>query len=58
MILFLLLGDYFFVVVDYYSCYMEVEVLRFIIVDKVIVSLRKIFFIYGLFVSIIIDNGL
>lgn len=35
-------GDHLLVVVDYYSCYMEVEVLRSMTADKIIASLKKI----------------
>ena len=50
-------GDHLLVVVDYYSRYMEVEVLRSTTADKVIASLRKIFLTHGLPVSITTDNG-
>ena len=50
-------GDHLLVVVDYYSRYMEEEVLRSTTADKVIASLRKIFLTHGLPVSITTDNG-
>ena len=50
-------GDHLLVVVDYYSRYMEIEVLRSTTADKVIASLRKIFLTHGLPVSITTDNG-
>ena len=50
-------GDHLLVVVDYYSRYMEVEVLTSTTADKVIASLRKIFLTHGLPVSITTDNG-
>ena len=52
-------GDHILVVVDYYSRYMEVEVLKSTTADncKVIASLRKIFLTHGLPVSITTDNG-
>ena len=50
-------GDHLLVVVDYYSRYMEVEVLKSTTADKVIASLRKIFRTHGLPVSITTDNG-
>ena len=55
----LLSGDHLLVVVDYYSRYMEVEVLKSTTADKVIASLRKIFLTvtHGLPVSITTDNG-
>ena len=49
--------DHLFVVVGYCSRYMEVEVSRSTIADKVIASLRKIFLTHGLPVSITTDNG-
>ena len=49
--------DHLLVVVDYYSRYIEVAVLRCTTADKVIASLRKIFFTHGLPVSITTDNG-
>lgn len=50
-------GDHLFVVVDYYSRYMEVDVLRSTTADKVIASLKKMFLTHGLPVSIKSDNG-
>ena len=50
-------GDHLLVVVDYYSRYMEVEVLRSTTADKIIASLKKIFLTHGLPVSITTDNG-
>ena len=52
-------GDHLLVVVDYYSRYMEIEVLKSTTADKVIASLRKIFLTvtHGLPVSITTDNG-
>ncbi|PFX34964.1 Uncharacterized protein K02A2.6 [Stylophora pistillata] len=51
-------GDHLLVVVDYYSRYMEVEVLRSTTADKVIASLKKIFLTHGLPISITTNNGL
>ena len=55
----LLSGDHLLVVVDYYSRYIKVEVLKSTTADKVIASLRKIFLTVtlGLPVSITTDNG-
>jgi len=50
-------GDHLLVVVDYYSRYMEVELLRSTTADKVMASLRKVFLTHGLPVSITTDNG-
>ena len=49
--------DHLFVVVDYYSRHMEVQVVKSTTTDKIIASLRKIFLIHGLPVSITTDNG-
>ena len=50
-------GDHLLAVVDYYSRYMEVEVLKSTTADKVIASLSKIFLTHGMPVSITTDNG-
>lgn len=50
-------GDHLFVVVDYYSRYVEVEILKSTTTDKIIASLRKMFLIHGLPLSISTDNG-
>ena len=50
-------GDHLFVVVDYYSRYMEVQVLKSTSTDKIIGSLKSMFLIHGLPVSITTDNG-
>ena len=49
-------GDHLLVVVDYYSRYMEVEVLRSSTANKVIASLSKIFLTHGLPVRITTDK--
>ena len=49
-------GDHLLVVVDYYSRYMEVEVLKSTTANKVIASLRKTFLTHELPVSITTDN--
>ena len=50
-------GDHLFVVVDYYSRYMEVQVLKVTTTDKIIKSLENMFLTHGLPVSIATDNG-
>lgn len=53
----LLLGDYVFVVIDYYSRYVEISILKRNIVEVVINSLKKMFVIYGLLYIVMSDNG-
>ena len=50
-------GDCLFVVVDYYSRYFEVDVLRTTTADKIVRSLMKMFLTHGLPLSITTDNG-
>ena len=50
-------GDHLFVGVDYYSHYMEVDVLKTTTADKVIGSLKRMFLAHGLPVSIKSDNA-
>lgn len=51
-------GDYLFVVIDEYSRYFEVEIVRSIVVVVVIFKLDRIFVIYGIFEEVKSDNGL
>ena len=50
-------GDHLFVVLDYYSRYMEVQVLKSTTTDKIIWSLKSMFLTHGLPVSITTNNG-
>ena len=50
-------GHRLLVVIDYYSHYVEVEVLRSMTADKIIPSIKKIFLTHRLPVSITTDNG-
>ena len=50
-------GDYVFVCVDYYSRYFEIDILRTITSEKIIDSLKKMFIVHGLPISISSDNG-
>ena len=50
-------GHTLLVVVDYYSIYLEVDILNSTTTGKVIASLNKIFLIYGLPKEITKDNG-
>ena len=50
-------GAHLFVVVDYYSRYMEVQVLKATTTDKIIRSLENMFLTHGLPVSFTTDNG-
>jgi len=50
-------GDSLFVVVDYYSRYVEVEVMRSTTADKVVKSLKRMFLTHGLPTDITTDNG-
>ena len=50
-------GDHLFVVVDYHSRYMEVQVLKSTTTDKIISRLKSMFLTHGLPVSITTDNG-
>ena len=50
-------GGHLFVVVDYYSRYMEVQVLKSTTTNKIIRSLKSMFLSHGPLVSITIDNG-
>ncbi|XP_015747522.1 PREDICTED: uncharacterized protein K02A2.6-like [Acropora digitifera] len=50
-------GEYVFVVVDYYSRYFEVTIMKFVTSTNVIESLEKIFCTHGLPKSLKTDNG-
>lgn len=50
-------GDSLFVVVDYYSRYVEVEIMRKTTTDRIIKSLHKMFQIHGLPIQIVTNNG-
>ena len=50
-------GDYVLVVVDYYSRYFEVDILRSVTSSKIIESLEKVFCAHGLPESLKTDNG-
>ena len=50
-------GDFIFVVVDYYSRYFEVEMLRSTTSEKIISCLSKIFLTHGLPLTLRTDNG-
>ena len=50
-------GEYVFVVVDYYSRYFEVEIIKSVTSTNVIESLEKIFCTHGLPKSLKTDNG-
>ena len=49
--------EYIFMVVDYYSRYVEVKVMRTVPMQKIIIALGEIFSRYGLPRSINTDNG-
>ena len=50
-------GDYLFVVVDYFSRYFEVAIMKSVISANIIASLEKMFATHGLPMSITCDNG-
>ncbi|XP_062570105.1 uncharacterized protein K02A2.6-like [Saccostrea cucullata] len=50
-------GDSLFIVVDYYSRYVEVEIMRKTTTDRIIRSLRRMFQTHGLPLQIVTDNG-
>ena len=50
-------GNHLFVVLDYYSRYMEVQVLKSTTTDKIIKRLKSVFLTHGMPVSITTDNG-
>ena len=50
-------GDYVFVVVDYFSRYFEIAVMRNVTSANIIASLGKMFATHGLPISITCDNG-
>ena len=50
-------GDHLFVAVDYYSRYVEVDVMKSTTTDKIIASLKKMFHIHGLPICVSSDNG-
>ena len=49
-------GDHLFVVVDYYSRYMEIQVLKSTTTDKIIETLKRMFLTHGLPESLTTDN--
>ncbi|XP_054757939.2 uncharacterized protein K02A2.6-like [Lytechinus pictus] len=49
--------DYIFVVVDYYSRYYEIDIMKDTSSDRIIESLEKMFLQHGLPISITSDNG-
>ena len=51
-------GDYVLVVVDYYSRYFEVDILRSVTSSRIIECLEKVFCTHGLPESLKTDNGL
>lgn len=55
---FFLSGDYLLVVIDDFSWYLEVEILRLILVKVVIFYFDSIFVRQGIFEIVRIDNGL
>lgn len=50
-------GDYLFVVVDYYSRYVEVDIMKKTTSDKIVKSLHRMFATHGLPLQIVTDNG-
>ena len=50
-------GDPVLAVVDYYSRYIEIQVMKSTTTDKIIASLKRIFLTHGLPISIVTDNG-
>ena len=50
-------GDYVFVVIDYYSRYFEIDVMKTITSQKIIASLTRMFVTHGLPLSVTSDNG-
>ena len=50
-------GDHLFVAVDYYSRYVEADVMKSTTTDKIIASLKTMFLTHGLPISISSDNG-
>lgn len=53
----LLSGNHLFVVLDYYSRCMEVQVLKSTTTDKINRRLKSVFLTHGMPVSITTDNG-
>ena len=49
--------DHVFAVVDNYSRYVEIQVMKSTTTDKVIASLKRMFLTHGLPISIVTDNG-
>lgn len=47
----------FLIVVDVYLKWIDVVMMIFIILESIINVLRYLFFLYGLFVEIVFDNG-
>lgn len=52
-----MLGEYLLVVVDYYSCYFEVVIVKLVILIRIIDVLEIMFFIYGIVIGLKIDKG-
>ena len=50
-------GEYFFVIVDYYSCFIEVKMMRSIQSEKVVAVLDEMFSRHGLPKSLRTDSG-
>nr|XP_006819563.1 PREDICTED: uncharacterized protein K02A2.6-like [Saccoglossus kowalevskii] len=50
-------GEYLLVIVDYYSRYFEVEILKTVTSDKIIEAMERCFASHGYSVSIKADNG-
>ena len=50
-------GDHVFAVVDYYSRYIEIQVMKSTTTDKIIASLKRMFLTHGLPISVTTDNG-
>lgn len=50
-------GDYLFVVVDYYSRYVEVDIMKKTTSDRIVKSLHRMFATHGLPLQIVTDNG-
>ena len=46
-------GDHVFAVVDYYSLYIEIQVMKSTTTDKIIASLKRMFLTHGLPISIV-----
>lgn len=53
----LLSGEYLFVIIDVYICYLVVEVVWLVVVKIVIFVLDKVISVYGILCLIKMDNG-